>query len=141
MKDLFNKFVNKIFYPTCGIFTVILVLFTLLFSSFTEMNTPAITIEKIFVILCFSFLLSLANLILSTKLNSVVKCILHFLASALDFVLTFILWAGYSDEFTQVFFFCLAFVIIYFAVALAVWLLKVIAKKAADNSEEYKGIR
>ena len=105
------------------------------------MNTPAITIEKIFVILCFSFLLSLANLILSTKLNSVVKCILHFLASALDFVLTFILWAGYSDEFTQVFFFCLAFVIIYFSVALAVWLLKVIAKKAADNSEEYKGIR
>ncbi|MBE6632225.1 MAG: hypothetical protein E7623_05930 [Ruminococcaceae bacterium] len=141
MEKFFNKLVYGFLYPTCTVFTLIILPFIILASTILNYDTAAIKAVDVFKIFAFSAGIGLSGFVLSVKkLNTVLKWALHFLCCALSFFLSFVIIGKYSSEFSVIFFLFVMFCVVYFAAVGVYFLINAIKKSNSAKKQDYKGI-
>ena len=115
----------------------------LLFSTFITLLSPS---KEIFMIntsflwfaLLFSFVLALADLILSIKIIHVfaLKVIIHYIITVLDFILVLCILSGAAVG-SQIFVLALTFTVIYALIMTVYCLIRAALAKKENNNKEY----
>ncbi len=135
---------NRIFYPTCMIYTLINIFFYLCGTAFDlEDRHMVLTRGSAFLIILFSFILALSNLILTAKkprLHISLRVFLHYVITTLSFYILFLSISGYEAGTSSTIIILLVFTIVYFAIIGTVFAVKGTAKKSRIDSSEYKSI-
>lgn len=137
MNNKFLQFFYTNLLKTCVYFTVSIFITTPV-AVFTEYKEYAPNLIFITLLFLFSFFLALINNIFKTKLNDVLKILLHFFGILISFILVFIIFPGkYKDNgfsIIIIIFFVFAYMII---LALIIGI-KGMINKRKNNKKDYK---
>jgi hypothetical protein len=129
------KFLEKFFYHACA-YSLAISVFFFGFAALTGMDSIAISIDRYFLIVAFSFFISAAEFIFSTKIHIVLKYVIHFISLFIAFFFVFIGVGSAANGFTAPFVFSaiIIFTLIYFIIFFFVILARRIIKKISENT-------
>lgn len=132
------KQILNILKQTCIFFTLIIVLFYLISNSMIS-STLVLEMSGMFMILLFSFILSLCNLIFGIKkLPIVIRALIHYLIIAGIILFAFFYFTPESSSF-GVSMVIAAFIAVIYAISTAIVLaVSIRIKTVKSNEEEYK---
>ncbi len=141
-KNGVKELLYRLIYPTALYFTVITVILYAAGAAISYGNTNLIpTLETIFTVLAFSFMLSLANLLLSyQKLNFAFRIALHYIITSVSFIVLFITASGKDPRSSITLILFLLYALVYAAVCSAILLTKSAKRKSEIKSSEYNSI-
>ncbi len=141
-KNPFLFILNRIIYPTSLYFTVIILILYIGGSALDHGNTNMIPrLSTVLIVLAFSFILNVANIILTVKrLHISLRIVIHYLLTAVSFFVLFVVSSDYepSNGFTIIL--VLAYTLIYALICAAVFAVRSARKRRAADSAEYKSI-
>lgn len=133
----FQKFLYKVLYPACLIFTVtIFTAFGIATAAKQEKLVPDFSF--MFLLLLFSVSITLVNLILDSKFNSAVKYALHFFCTMVSFILVFIVFTGYYERGSTAVIIIIFAALAYFIVFAAIMALKSVFGRKKNEQTAYK---
>ncbi len=142
MKDL-KSLAFRILYPTAAIYTLLSFLFTaIFFSSENEYSSPGITPKGMGVILLFSFLAAVSNLIFDAKnVHPAFRTLIHLGLLTADFTLCFLVLGGYFLRSGKTgLMVVLIFALLYAVVAVPVYFIVMAIRKNRRKTEAYDSI-
>ena len=143
-RSFFKSFIYRIFYPTAAFYTLITMFFYLcgVFFDLSDRHM-VLTRSSAFLILLFSFIIVLANMVLTEKklkLHIALRVVIHYVITALSFFILFIKIAEYDAGTSSTIIILLVFTVVYFLICGAVLGIRSAGKKARIDSSEYKSI-
>ena len=142
IKTTFNNILTKIIYPTSLYFTVILLILYIGGAALDHGNTNMIpTLSTVCLVLAFSFILNIANLILTVKkLHISLRVAIHYVLTAVSFFVLFINSSDYepSSGFTIVL--MLSYTAIYALICIIIAAVRSAKKRHDTETSEYKSI-
>lgn len=141
-KDSFSSIVNKIIYPTSLFFTIITLILYIGGASMSYGHTNMIPrLGTILMVLAFSFVLSIANIIMQTKkLHISLRVALHFVMTAVSFFVLFINASDYDAGSAFTIVLMIAYTAVYALICALVLGIRSAIKKSHIESSEYRSI-
>lgn len=141
-KDIFPDILYRLIYPTALYFTVVTLILYVggTVMSYNNMNMIP-TLRIILIVLAFSFIFNLANMVLtSKKLHLSLRIAIHYVATAVSFFVLFINASDYNpgNGFTIVL--MLVYTLVYALICAVVLGVRSAHKKSEINSSEYHSI-
>ena len=136
-----NKMLYKIFrsivYPACFYFTICTFITSIIA---TLGNEKAMAANLSFVVMLFIFSLFMAaiNKIFGTKLNAVLKIVIHFIGTLISFTLVFVVFSGYYKNGQSTFFIIISMVFVYAVVLSIIMFIKSLFNKKKNKKADYK---
>ena len=132
------RVLSRIGTSTCSIFTAIL--FVFFCGASAVLDEPALQLSTTLLLFVLSLLFAAANQLFSLRSLSIVwRITLHLIATAFDFVLVLFVFTGYYKEKGA---FAvgatIAYIVVYLAVVLTVFLLKTSAANRKKEETPYK---
>lgn len=140
--SIFQRILYKVIYPTSLYFTVVTLLLYICGTLLDHDNTNMIpTLRTELIILGFSLVVSLANIILRIKkLHVSLKILLHYAATAAGFFVLFIVASGNNPKTGVAIVFMLAYTVVYALICGSVLAVRSAKKKSAIEKSDYESI-
>lgn len=135
--NFFYKLLQSIIYPACFYFTVCIFVTSIIAFAGNE-KAMAANLSFMVMLFIFSLFMAIINKILLTKLNSVLKILLHFLGTLLSFYLVFIVFSGYYKSGQKSFFIIICMILAYAVVLAVIMLIKHQINKKSNDKTKYE---
>lgn len=134
-----SYFLNKILYPACLYFTIIVFILGSVTTSITEYDVPILNMFGVSLAMLFCFGFSCINrLLFIDSFKVITRVILHFVGFISVFALTFIVIGGFTPTTTTAFVLLAAVSIVYIVIASIALIIRAIIKKNKTEKSDYK---
>ncbi|MCL2518171.1 MAG: hypothetical protein FWF15_06365 [Oscillospiraceae bacterium] len=133
---MFKKILTTIIYPACSLFTVCIFITTAIASSVDSNMVP--DLKFMAMLFVFSLLFALINKILTLKIVTALKFLLHFVLTLIDFILMFIVVSGYYLNGPTALFIIICFILVYAIIMGATMLIRGVFQEKKKDKSEYK---
>ncbi|NLZ37115.1 MAG: DUF3021 family protein [Clostridiales bacterium] len=136
--NFWRYFRDNILYPGCVIFSVCVFAFALL-GTLGEARNIVPGLLYMFLLLVFSLLLAALNRLFYSSFSTPAQFALHFLGTAADFIVIFILAGGFYKNGAKSTMIIMLFFVLIYAVVISIYLgVRSLKRKRKIDSSEYK---
>lgn len=141
-KKIFPRLLTKLIYPTTLYFTVITLFLYIGGAALNYGTTKMIPrLSTILIVLAFSFIINVANLILTMKkLNMALRVAIHYVTLAVSFFVLFINASDYRASNGLTIILLLSYTLVYAFICAIVFAVRRAVKNADTDASEYKSI-
>ena len=133
---MFKNILNTIIYPACLVFTFCIFITTAIASSIDPNMVPDLKFMGL--LFGFSIFFALINKILTLKIITALKYLLHFALLLIDFILMFIVIPKYYQNGQTALFIIICFILVYAIIMGATMLIRSVFQEKKKDKSEYK---